>query len=187
MTTTALDTENPEFTIAIRGYDRVQVDAYIAHLQQRMSQAEQRARDAEAEYVFDQHASIGPRISEIFSLAENEARELRESVSHERSALLTAAKRQADEMLENAERTTREMQQRARQDYETMVAEFERDRDRIRDEAIALEQHKSEALGELRRLRDLIDGAAGVITVAELGAGDTGGDGRTIEMRAITG
>src|SRR5579863_617264 len=79
----------PEFTVAIRGYDRAQVDEYIEYLQRLVASAQERARDAATEYVFDQHAAIGPRVAEIFALAEAEARDLREQVTTEATGLVS--------------------------------------------------------------------------------------------------
>jgi cell division septum initiation protein DivIVA len=163
---TDLDTRHPEFTIAIRGYDRAQVDEYVEYLQRLVADAEERARDAEAEYVFDEHAAVGPRISEIFALAEAEARDLRASVSQETGELLSEARKEAKALVDSAERAARDIKQRTQRDHEAMLAEFERDRNRIRDEAVALELRKAEALTELRRLRDILGEASGVVAKA---------------------
>jgi hypothetical protein len=85
---TDLDRRQPEFAIAIRGYDRLHVDEYIERLQKLVSEAEERARAAETNGEFSSHASVGPRISEIFELASAEARELHEKAERESTARL---------------------------------------------------------------------------------------------------
>lgn len=160
-----LDTEikAPEFTITLRGYDRAQVDEYVAYAQRLIADTEARLRDAETEYVFDQHAAIGPRIAEIFALAETEARELREHVTTEATELVTEARVEAKAIIDAAEREARETRERTQRDHAEMLAEFERDRDRLREEAVALEWRKSEAVGELNRLRAALGEAAGLM------------------------
>lgn len=153
---TDLDTERPEFTIAENGYDRVQVDAYLAHLQRRVADAEERARNAEAEYVFDQHAAIGPRIAEIFALAEAEARELRERFSAEGAGLVSEARIEARATIDAAERSARELRERLEHDQRELLAELEQDRARIHGEVNVLESRKGAALAELSRLGALL-------------------------------
>ncbi len=89
---TDLDTRRPEFTIGIRGYDRTQVDEYVEYLKNLIVEADERARDAETEYVFDEHAAVGPRVAEIFALAEAEARELRERVGTDATQFVSDAR-----------------------------------------------------------------------------------------------
>ena len=152
----------PKFTVGLRGYDRTQVDEYIDYLQRLVATAQERAREAATEYVFDQHAAIGPRIAEIFALAEAEARELREQVTTEATGLVAEARTEAKAIIDAAERAARETNERAQRDHEEILAEFERDRERIRDEAAVLEVRKAEAVGQLNRLRAALGEAAGV-------------------------
>lgn len=166
---TDLETRHPEFTIALRGYDRGQVDDYIEYLQRLVLDAEARAREAETEYVFDEHATVGPRVAEIFALADAEARGLRAQVNEEARELLGKAREEGRAIVESAERAAREVKRRAQRDQEEIVAEFQRDRNRIRDEAVALEQRKAEAIAEIGRLRDTLSeaSAAGVAAAEE--------------------
>lgn len=185
-----LDTEirAPEFTIALRGYDRAQVDEYVEYVQRLITNADARVRDAETEYVFDQHAAIGPRVAEIFALAEAEARELREQVTTEATEIVSEARVEAKAIIDAAEHAARETRERAQRDHDEMLAEFERDRDRIREEAVALEWRKAEAIGELNRLRAVLGEAAGL--VGDDGAPETKAlpapEGATVELPAIS-
>src|SRR5271166_5647681 len=85
----------PEFTTAIRGYDRLQVDDYIERLHSLVAYAEQRTREAEAGLEFSHHANVGPRVSEILDLAVEESKELRERI-------VTKARCEAQEIVESA-------------------------------------------------------------------------------------
>jgi cell division septum initiation protein DivIVA len=188
-----LDTRKPEFTVGIRGYDRAQVDEYVEHLTRLVADAEQRARDAEAEYEFDEHAAVGPRIAQIFALAEAEARELRDRVSTQFSGLVDEARTKARAIIEAAERAADEITERAEREHAAMLTEFDADRKRIRDEVTILELRKAEAIGELNRLRELLGEAAGVVGPAAESGGtriavptQTIGPGdETIELPAI--
>ena len=183
---TDLDTKRPEFTVGIRGYDRSQVDQYVEELQERIEEAQQRAQSAETEYIFDQHAAVGPRIAEIFALAEAEARELRERVATEATQLLSEARTEAQAIVDAAERSARDVTGRARREQAEMLDELTRDRDRICDEVAELELRRAEAISELNRLRDALGAAADLVrgshaTPTEaLPAGD-----ETIELPAI--
>ena len=184
---TALDPRNPEFAVGIRGYDRAQVDRYIEYLQGLVEEADERARDAQTEYVFDEHAAIGPRIAEIFALAEAEARELRERVASEATELVSEARTEAKAIIDAAERSARDVTERARHDHAELLDELESERDRIREEVAELELRRADAIGELNRLRDVLGEAAGLVgggresTTRALPAGD----GETIELPAI--
>jgi DivIVA domain-containing protein len=190
---TDLDTRSPEFTIGIRGYDRAQVDEYIDHLQRLVAVAEQRARSAEAEYAFDEHATVGPRIAEIFALAEAEAREMRDRVSGQASSLVGEARAEAQAIVEAAARGAGDLKQRVEREHVVMFAELEQERERIRGEVAVLERRKAEAVGELHRLRELLGEAAGIVgNTAEVnGRGRipaqlTGPTDETVELPAVT-
>ena len=159
---TDLDTRTPAFSIGIRGYDREQVDEYIDRLQGLLADAQARARDAEAEFMFDEHAAVGPRIAEIFALAEAEARELRDRVASRSDGLVDEARSEARAIVQAAEQGAKAITDGAERDRVEMVAEFERERERIRDEVAVLERRKAEAVGELNRLREMLAEAAGV-------------------------
>ena len=189
---TDLDTKRPAFTSGLRGYDRGQVDAYIDHLHELVADAEARARDAQTEFVHEQHAAIGPRIAEIFALAEAEARELRDTIGSQSTGLVDNARKEAAEIVAAAKQDAAELRDRTERDHVVMFAELEQERERVRDEVAVLERCKAEAVGELNRLRELLGDAAGVVgQVAEIrgrhaprqlpGPGD-----ETVEMPAVT-
>jgi DivIVA domain-containing protein len=190
---TKLDTRNPEFTISIRGYDRTQVDEYVDYLQRLVADAEQRARDAAAEYEFDEHAAVGPRIAQIFALAEAEARELRDRVSTQSSSLVGEARTEAQAIIDAAERAADEITERTERDHVVMLSEFDAYRERTRDQVAVLERRKAEAIGELNRLRELLGEAAGVVGhAAEFGSASVpvtthviGPGDETVELPAI--
>ncbi|HWF73855.1 MAG TPA: DivIVA domain-containing protein [Solirubrobacteraceae bacterium] len=171
---TDLDTRHPEFTVAIRGYDRLQVDEYIARLQKLLSEAEGRVKAAESDQDFSSHAAIGPRLAEIFELAAAEARELRSGAERDARELRSGAERDAKkrvadakayakELVAEARETARATAEQGESDYERMVAQYEQDRERIRAEVGELEGHRSAILDELGRLHAALGTAMGMV------------------------
>lgn len=170
---TDLDTRRPEFTAAIRGYDRLQVDDYIERLQQMAAEAEERARAAEASREDTTHTEIGPRVTQIFELATAEAREVREAARREAEELRTRARRDAKAIVDGAEENAQRKTQDATRDHKAMIAEFEHERERMRDEVHALEERRNAVLGELRRLHETLGSASGLVGAATDGATDS--------------
>jgi DivIVA domain-containing protein len=155
-----LNKANPEFTISIRGYDRIQVDEYIQRVHRLLDEAAERTRAAESELEFSRHTTVGPRVSEIFDLAVAEAKEIRTRIEEEERTRLAAASAQAKELIETASREADEVAARARREYDEMVTEMEAERDRSTTELTRLEQQKARLLGELRRLHDALGSVA---------------------------
>jgi cell division septum initiation protein DivIVA len=158
--------ERPQFAIAIRGYDRLQVDEYIDRLTEMVAEAEQRARQAESDLEHSRHLSVGPRVTEIFELAVEEAREVREQATEEAEKLRSASQSEADQILT-----------RARDRADDVKAEIEAYRSRVEVELAELEAYKEEAIRELRRLQDALGAAAGLVNMAA----DAAEDAETVE------
>jgi DivIVA domain-containing protein len=146
--------ERPQFAVAIRGYDRVQVDEYIDRLTEMVAEADQRAREAESDLEHSRHLSVGPRVTEIFELAVEEVRELREQAAEEVEQLRAASQVEAEQILA-----------RARERAEDVKAEIEAHRARAQVEIAELDAYKQESIRELRRLQDALGAAAGLVTL----------------------
>lgn len=127
----------PEFAPAMRGYDRGQVDDYVARLGDFLADAEQRAQRAEAavadliqrsERVTDERRSgapyegLGGRIGEILRLAAEEADAVRQQARSEADAMVTEATRQRETEREICERDLGDMTTRR----DAVVAELRR-------------------------------------------------------------
>ncbi len=177
---TDLDTKHPEFTVALRGYDRIQVDEYVDRLQALLWEAEERAREAERGPMFQPQAELGPRLAQIFELAEAEAQDVRDHIERDARELLARARADARDIIDNAEMHAREKADRALKEHHEILAEFEHERDRIRAEVIGLERRREGVLSELQRLRELLTGAApdelGAVGPAGLGAVEMGAE-----------
>ena len=96
----------PEFAVALRGYDRTQVEAYVARLHQRLAETQRAPAPADPDDVVtgelpaveaqprdDDFDRLGARISTILRLAEEEAAERRDRGAAEAEELVTRARR----------------------------------------------------------------------------------------------
>lgn len=146
-----IDIDNPEFTAAIRGYDKVQVDDYIERLQSFASEAEERARAAESELEFSRHTTVGPRVTEILELAVAEAKELRDRAGRECDDVRAEARRTAEEIRERSEREANEARE-----------EIAAERRRAELAITQLEETKQALLGDLRQIHETLAQAAGI-------------------------
>ena len=164
---TDLDTRHPEFAVAIRGYDRLQVDEYIERLQNLLVEAEDRARSAESDDSLGAHAEVSPRVAQIFELAGEEARELREKVEREGKELVTTARKEAKAIIAAAQETARGTKEQGLRDHDAMLQEFEQERAQITAHVRELEAQKASVLAELRRLYDSLGAASGLAAVAQ--------------------
>jgi cell division septum initiation protein DivIVA len=160
---TDLDSRHPEFTVAIRGYDRLQVDEYIERLQKLLGEAEGRVTVAETNHELGSHASIGPRLAEIFELAGAEAKDLRTTANREAKERLAAARADAKEIVRSARETAKATSEQAARDYEAMLAGYQQERERIRAQVNELDAHKAGIVGELRRLHEAIGSSFGIV------------------------
>jgi uncharacterized membrane-anchored protein len=148
--------EQPEFAASIRGYDRLQVDDYIARLRAMALEAEERSRTAESELEFSRHATIGPRVAEIFDLAVAEAKELRERVATETEEMRAQARRDSEEILFRARELAVEIDAETKRNRERAIAEISAARSDAHDELETLEQHKQSHLTDLHRLQEAL-------------------------------
>ncbi|HWA64890.1 MAG TPA: DivIVA domain-containing protein [Mycobacteriales bacterium] len=138
---------SPEFAPAMRGYDRGQVDDYVARLGDFLADAEQRAQRAEAamadliernERVTDElrlaidrrnqrrsgepYEGLGERISEILRLATEEADSVRAQARSEAEAMVAEAGRHREAERDSCERELADMTTRR----DAVVAELRR-------------------------------------------------------------
>jgi len=118
-----------------------------ANERERAAEVERRARMAKAELEASARATIGPRISQMFELAAEEAKELRAQAEAEGEQIRTSARREADDTREEARRELNEV-----------GAEVERCRQQVAD----LKAEEEALVADVRRLQ------AALQTVADL-------------------
>jgi cell division septum initiation protein DivIVA len=153
----------PEFTAAIRGYDRLQVDEYVERLHRLLAEAEERARSAEDDLEFSRHATVGPRVSQIFDLAVAESQDLRQRVHREADALLADAREDVERLIADAHDDEAEIRARTEEERHELLVDMDRQRDAAREQLLALEERRRRLLGELTRLHHALGSAAGLV------------------------
>jgi hypothetical protein len=158
----AINPERPEFTAAIRGYDRLQVDEYIVRQQDLVAEAEDRVRAAESELEFSRHTTVGPRVTEIFELAIAEAKELRGKTATECDRARADARAEIDRLLSGSREEASEIKGQAESEREKVLTQLEAERRRKEQEIERLDATKETMLDELRRLQDALAAAAGI-------------------------
>jgi cell division septum initiation protein DivIVA len=175
----------PEFTAAIRGYDRLQVDDYVERLHDLLAEAEERSRAAEDDLEFSRHATVGPRVSEIFDLAVAESQELRERVKAEAGAMLANAREHADDLVTEARREAAELRERTQSEHDDLLDELEIEREAAQARLVALEERRTRLMEELKRLHDALGSAAGFLQGAEALSEDTDGEAARTRMLPV--
>jgi cell division septum initiation protein DivIVA len=104
--------EAPVFAHALRGYDRAQVDEYVAWLRNHAAQQEDRAARAESALVQCRHelanspttAGISQRLAAMLQLATEEAEEIRARARADADATTRDATNQAERTIDEASR-----------------------------------------------------------------------------------
>ncbi|GHE90865.1 hypothetical protein GCM10017786_23970 [Amycolatopsis deserti] len=149
-----------EFSSALRGYDRREVDAYIRRLRARAghlaSELEEKERrlselggDPSVPLQIVGSGSIGARVERIIAQAEVEAREIREQAEQDAAETRKAYEDQAEE----ARRQREDLAKRANEQAQEMIRRAEEEVERLRATRQTL-------LAQLVRIGEIIDTAA---------------------------
>ena len=157
------DLQTPEFTTAMRGYDKLQVDEYVERLQEVTDEAEERARSAESELEVTRHTTVGPRVGEIMELAVTEAKEMQVRTRTQAEEVLAEARENAEEILAHTRERDAEMQAKIERDRDDAALEIEGMRRRAHVELEQLEETRAAILADLHRLHDALGAATGII------------------------
>jgi len=158
--------ELPKFAPAVRGYDRDQVDGYVAHLIEYLHEAEHRARRAEAatnsasaQPPAPTSADVGDHIARVLRSAEDSAAQLRADAERhaqtrraEAEQLLQRARqhteRQADQIVAAAQNEAAQLLQTAREEA-----------DQMRSHTVALALERDGLIAEITALLDRVSAA----------------------------
>jgi cell division septum initiation protein DivIVA len=151
MSAEPLDTGNEAFPLARRGgYEREEVDAYIAQLQRRIADLEARRTPEDA--IRRALEQVGEEVTAVLTQAHESARAIVEGAEHKASAERLAAAQEAAALVARAQEQVREL------DLET---------DRIWAER---ERLVADARDLARQLSELADSAAARFPVAQPGS-----------------
>jgi hypothetical protein len=152
----------PEFTTAIRGYDKLQVDEYVAHLQEFAEDAEARARTAESELEVTRHTTVGPRVGEIFELAVTEAKDLQDRARTECQEKIAEGHEKAAQIVAEARELEAEAGAAIERQKEAARKEIEAERRRAELVVEQLRETKAVLYGDLCRLQEVLASATGI-------------------------
>jgi DivIVA domain-containing protein len=160
---------NHHFRVALRGYDQAEVDQAIAELQGRLIAAERsttelHARLARAETAANAaesaqpgpptYSSLGERVGQILTLAEQEAAALREQATAEAEGLRKEAEQAAVAIREAADKYAEQRRRDAEAEGTRLVTDARRAADEERDAAerdAAARRQEAEAVYEQQR------------------------------------
>jgi DivIVA domain-containing protein len=159
--------EPPQFDMVLRGYDRIEVDEYIAALMEENSalRRELEARASRPEPVIPQQAtappqpygvdtpaedSFGFRAEKLLRLAERESAEMRTRATRDAEAVEAAARRRSEEQLRGAEKEAEQIRATASQEALKVKKQAAQEISRLTT------LHRS-TKGEIRRLSQLLN------------------------------
>lgn len=164
--------EGPEFAVAMRGYDRAQVDDYLARLHEWLLESQARTARAEEEAAAavrtaedlrqqlvvleersfsstpDSIKALGDRVGRILTTAFEAAEDMRTGADHDTRKLLSEAEARAAQIVDDA-----------RVEAEGMLEDAQRRRAAVEHEVQALATHRARAEEELGRLHQYLAGA----------------------------
>ncbi len=171
----------PEFAIAMRGYDRLQVDDYIVKQAVWLNEAEVRVEAAETELgsLKGERASLraqvaslqeeafktappsfdelGERVGRVLQEAWGAAGDMRQDAEKAAEEIATRMREEAGRdvaaLMDDAKRESAELVTRSRAEADRLTGEAERRRRDLRAEIAILTDQRDSALGELARLR----------------------------------
>jgi DivIVA domain-containing protein len=144
--------ELPQFATVMRGYDRGQVDDYVARLNDFLADAEQRAQRAER------------GVSDLTARAERLTEELRQAIerrqTHRSGASYEGLGERVEQMLRLAGEEADNIRQQARTCAEETVTDAERRREAEREaserDLAAVSTRRDAVVAELRRVQEVL-------------------------------
>jgi cell division septum initiation protein DivIVA len=109
----------------VGGYDRDEVDEYVAHLERRIEQLEQdRTPDGAVQRALGQ---VGDEVAGILQQAHETADQLTESARTEANQLQESSRRQAEQLQESSQREAQERLETARREADERIGASHRD------------------------------------------------------------
>jgi cell division septum initiation protein DivIVA len=160
------DQSLPEFAVAMRGYDRLQVDEYIERLnrwleeaQTRMGEAEARAAELESEVMAlrqrvaameDEHVqSTDPSLDAVAS----RVRRMLDEALADCEAIRGKARQEAEASVKYARETATEIVSRAQRSIADMVKETRADRDEASDGVLSQARQRAQEIEKEAAMR----------------------------------
>ncbi len=138
---------SPTFTIALRGYDKDQVDHYLENLCERTSETDNELFDLQEQsrYLETEHQRLGRRIEELEGAIRSETPHTVAALGERITLILTEAEEGAADTISQAE---------ARADY--VLGEAQLQAERLRQEAASSEAEARETLVAAQRQAEIL-------------------------------
>jgi len=142
----------PEFAVAVRGYDRAQVDDYVAHVQQWFVEAEARTARADEAAVIAQRevAALQQRVRHLEERSDSPVPRSMTAFGERVGAVLQAALEAAEQLRTDAEEEAKAARNAFATDRESVLAHARAEADQLIEQA----QLKEQAIG--RQIDDLV-------------------------------
>lgn len=144
----ATEIRDISFTLALRGYDREQVDAYVERVSRLVAELEISSSPQSA--IKDALDRVGEQTTAVLQRAREAAEELTATALAESEHASRRARVEAAELMERAQTESRELLERSEQESDRLLAESAARLDDIQTE---IEQARHERLRVLDRLR----------------------------------
>lgn len=158
--TTSRDLQAPDFPVALRGYDRVQVDEYVQQLAARLDEANRRAAAAERQLAdgqgrspgqADAYAAIGARVTAILQAAEEESARMRSDADAYARQAVGDADSRTQQLRSATEQRTQRLQAEAETSARELVTKAQTEAQRAQQAAAAAREEEGRALATARK------------------------------------
>jgi len=164
--------ELPEFAPAVRGYDRSQVDDYVAHLLGNVYEAEERARCAEAALAGSATAQpatptsvdVGEHIARVLRAAEDSAAQLHNDAERHAQTGRAEAEQLVQRARQHAERQADQVVTAAQNEAAQLVQTAREEADQMHSRTVALALERDRLITEISALIDRVSAALPVAT-----------------------
>ncbi len=174
--------EPPKFASAVRGYDRDQVNEYVAHLIEYLHEAEDRARRAEAaptnsapaQTPAPTSADIGEHIARVLRSAEDSAAQLRADAEQHAQTRRAEAEQLLQRARQHTERQADQIVAAAQNEAAQLLQTAQEEADQMRSHTVALALERDGLVTEITALLDRVS-AALPVTGERPSAGSPGG------------
>ena len=162
--------QRPDFAIAMRGYDRAQVDEFLAHQTARLGFAETRAQQAAASAAAARQEveQLRARVAAASAQETDAPPRSLQAVGERINAILEKATEAAEEVRaeaqQEAERMRAEAAEAGRADAERGLAQLRATHQELERRTSELARRRDATVAELDRLRRILESALGSIS-----------------------
>jgi DivIVA domain-containing protein len=158
---------DPRFSLALRGYDRAEVDELLAEIGEWIERAEE--DPAGSERVRDELVRVGEQVSGILAEAHEAAREIREEATAQTRQSLIAANATAESVRGDADGYAQRSREEADAYARGVRADADAEVERLIEEAHQRKRDVEAVISDLEQRREAV-----VVELEQLASGITG-------------